>query len=298
MDLRRLKYFIVLAEELHFTKAARRLNMSQPPLSQQIKLLEEELDAQLLVRTKRAVMLTPAGRVLYELISPWLKELDAIANQVRRISQGEEGELHVTCSFSTAQALLPRVVKAYRRQHPSIAVQVSEMPLNLQVDAIIKGIADIGIMRLPIDQTYLTAMPLYDEALMVALPIDHPLSGNNMIGLADLKNETFLKASRQSAALFESIEGICRRAGFQARVTEVSSNLNTALGFVAVGMGVALVPESMKWAKPEGVVYVALMNSPRSTVGAVWRRDNEAAAVQLFLGVAKSMALEDSSINR
>ncbi|MDX3905964.1 MAG: LysR substrate-binding domain-containing protein [Pigmentiphaga sp.] len=294
MDFRRLQYFIVLAEELSFTKAARRLNMSQPPLSQQIKMLEAELGALLFQRTKRSVNLTPAGRELYEQVKPWLADLTAIANRVRRISQGEEGQLHVTCSFSTAQALLPRLVKNYRECHPNIAVEVLEMPMGMQVDAIIKGIVDVGVMRLPVDQTYLTTMPLYDEALMVALPVSHPLASRKAVSLLDLKNEVFLKASRHSAALFESIEAICRRAGFQAKVAQVSSNLNTALGFVGVEMGIALIPESMHWARPDGVAYVALKNSPRSTVGAVWRRDNESPAVQLFVDAARELALENS----
>src|SRR5688572_12402248 len=122
MDLRRLKYFVVVAEELHFTRAAERLHMSQPPLSQQIKILEEEVGAKLLQRSKRSVALTPAGRALYEEIVPWFSGLESIAERVRRIDEGEEGELNVTCSFSTTQGLLPRIIDEYHRRHPKIGL--------------------------------------------------------------------------------------------------------------------------------------------------------------------------------
>jgi DNA-binding transcriptional LysR family regulator len=291
MEIRRLQYFVVVAEELHFTRAADRLNMSQPPLSQQIKMLEAEIGAQLLQRTKRSVSLTPAGRALYEEIVPVLATLDSIAWRVRRISEGEERELNIACSFSTSQGLLPQVVMEYHARHPRITLKVNELPIEMQLDAITKGIVDVGFLRLPVEQPHLSVAPLYEEALMVALPASHFLATRKQLSLVDLKNETFLKAvARQSSALFESVEALCLRAGFVAKVAEVSSNLNTALGLVGVGMGIALIPESMSSLRPTSVVYRPLRNSPHSAVAAVWRRDNDSLEVQLFIDLARSLA--------
>lgn len=290
MELRQLRYFVVVAEELHFSRAAARLNMSQPPLSQQIKALEADIGATLFHRTKRSVALTAAGRDLYEQLGPWLATLEDMVGRARRIAAGEEGQLSVACSFSTTQALLPQIIRNFRDSYPKITLRLREMQIEQQLESLAKGLVDIGIMRLPVDESHLMTAPLYDEALMVALPLGHPLAARKQLSLIDLKEEVFLKASRNSAALFESIQSICRRAGFEATVTEVSSNLNTAVGLVGVGMGIALVPESMRWAKPSQIVYRPLRDSPRSTVGAVWRRGDAPPAVALFVDVANKTA--------
>ena len=291
MEIRRLQYFVVVAEELHFTKAANRLNMSQPPLSRQIRILEDEIGAQLLHRTKRSVALTPAGRALYEEIVPVLATLDSIVWRVRRISEGEERELNVTCSFSTSQRLLPYVVSEYHARHPKIIIKVNELPADMQRDAITRGVVDVGFVRLPVEEPQLAVAALYEEPLVVALPASHRLASRKKLSISDLRNETFLKAAaRQSAALFESVEALCLRAGFVTKVAEVSSNLNTALGLVGVGMGIALIPESMNSLRPRNVIYRPLGDSPQSTVAAIWRRDNDSLEVQLFVELARALA--------
>lgn len=295
IELRHLRYFVVVAEELHFSKAAIRLNMSQPPLSQQIKSLETDMGAELFRRNNRSVTLTQAGRDLYEQIVPWLNSLDTIRERARRISEGEEGQLSVAVTFSTSHFLMPQIISAFRDQYPKITIKLREMIGDRQVDALGRGLIDLGIMRLPVDESNLRIAPLYDESLMVALPPGHALASRKSLVLMDLKDELFLRASRKSSALFESIEGVCRRAGFDPRVMDVSSNLNTAVGLVGVGMGIALVPESTRKSGPRWISYRPLRDSPRSTVAVVWRRGDDAPVIKLFVDLATMVAGKPAS---
>jgi DNA-binding transcriptional LysR family regulator len=292
IELRHLRYFVVVAEELHFSKAAVRLNMSQPPLSQQIKSLERDFGAELFRRNNRSVTLTQAGRDLYEQIVPWLNSLNLIAERVRRTSEGEEGQLSVGVTFSTSHLHLPRIISAFRDRYPNVSVRMREMTGERQVDALGKGLIDIGIMRLPVDESNLLIERLYDESLMAALPPGHHLASKRSLALIDLKSETFLEASHKSSSSFESIEGVCEKAGFKPRTVNVSSNLNTALGLVAVGMGVALVPASTRQSGPRNISYRPLRDSPRSTVAAVWRRGDDSSVIKLFVNLARSIAGE------
>ncbi len=292
IELRHLRYFVVVAEELHFSKAAVRLNMSQPPLSQQIKALEEEMGAELFRRNNRSVTLTQAGRDLYEQIVPWLSQLDTISERVRRISEGEEGVLSVAVTYSTSHFLMPRIISAFRQRYPNITIKLREMTGDAQEDALARGLLDLGVVRLPVDESNLLIAPLYDESLIVALPPGHHLSQRKSLALIDLKDELFLKASRRSSALFESIEAVCRKAGFEANVMNVSSNLNTAIGLVGVGMGIALVPESTRKSGPRSLAYRPLKDAPRSTVAAVWRRGDDSPVIKLFVDLATEIASE------
>ncbi|AZG11095.1 LysR family transcriptional regulator [Pigmentiphaga sp. H8] len=285
IELRHLRYFVVVAEELHFSRAAARLNMSQPPLSQQIKMLEAMIGARLFVRTKRSVVLTNAGRDLYEQVVPWLRRLPEISEQARRIGDGEQGNLVVACSFTTCRGTLPKIIRTFTARYPSISVRLQETPNDAQIDELMRGLVDVAVMRLPVSHAELEAAPLYDEALVVALPRGHALAGRHRLRLGDLEGQTFVNASRRPVGLFQSVTALCRKAGFEARVLNISANANTAVGLVGVGMGIALVPESMRHVAAQDVVFRPLADSPRSTVAAVRRRDHASAATQLFMDI-------------
>ncbi|MBL0421898.1 LysR family transcriptional regulator [Ramlibacter sp. AW1] len=291
IELRHLRYFMAVAEELHFSRAALRLNMSQPPLSQQIRQLEEEIGAQLFVRNKRSVTLTNAGRDMYEHLSPWIDELSEIFARTRLISEGERGSLSVGCSYTTSHRLVPEVVRIFAERYPTVTIKLLEQPFARQVEALIRGFVDVAIIRLPVSHSELVSRELYEESLVAVLPHKHRLAGKSKLRLRDLKDEVFLTPSRHPAGLFDSVQTICEHVGgFKPTVLDISSSANSAVALAGAGMGVTLVPDAVRHADHKTVVYKTLVDSPRSMVGVVWRRANASPVTQLFVDVATEVA--------
>ncbi|TFY97342.1 LysR family transcriptional regulator [Ramlibacter rhizophilus] len=285
-ELRHLRYFLVVAEELHFSRAAARLNMSQPPLSQQIRGLEEAVGTPLFVRNRRSVALTTAGRELYEQVGPWLAGLDDIAERVRRVGEGEVGTLRIGCNFTTTQGLLPTLVQAFTQRYPAVSVRLQEATTDQQVDWLVQGRLDVGLVRLPVNAAHIEALPLYEESLVVAMPRGHRLARRTKLSLRDLRDEQFLNASRRPVGPFQSVQSQCRSAGFEPRLSEVSGNANSAIALVGAGMGIALVPESMARILPAEVIYKPLADSPTSTVAVARRRSGASPTALLFVELA------------
>jgi DNA-binding transcriptional LysR family regulator len=290
IELRHLRYFVAVAEELHFSRAAARLNMSQPPLSQQIKALEASVGTPLFTRNKRSVTLTSAGRDLYEQVGPWLAGLDAIAERTRRVGEGEVGSLRIGSNFTTTQRLLPELVRAFSQRFPAVSLRLQEASTAQQVELLSRGLLDVGFVRLPVDTTQLEATPLYEESLVVAMAKNHRHARRARLQLRELRDEVFLNASRQPVGLFQSVQSLCRQAGFEPRLLDISTNANTAVALAGAGLGIALVPESMKRTLPEPVVYKPLVDSPRSTVAVVRQRSGATPTALLFVEMAGRMA--------
>jgi DNA-binding transcriptional LysR family regulator len=285
-ELRHLRYFMVVAEELHFSRAAARLNMSQPPLSQQIRALEDALGTPLFIRNRRSVALTSAGRELYERAGPWLAGLDDIAARVRRVGDGEVGNLKIGSNFTTTQGVLPSLVRVFSQRYPSVSVQLQEAATDSQVDQLVRGLLDVGLVRLPVNTAQLEVLPLYEESLVVALPRGHRLAKRARLVLLDLREEQFLNASRRPIGTFQSVQALCRSAGFEPRLNQASGTANSAIALVGAGLGIALVPESMARILPGEVVYKPLTDSPRSTVAVAWRRSAASPTALLFVELA------------
>ncbi|MBP7565813.1 MAG: LysR family transcriptional regulator [Burkholderiaceae bacterium] len=287
LELRHLRYFAVVAEELHFSRAAARLNMSQPPLSQQIRALEETLGTPLFVRNRRSVALTAAGRELYEQVGPWLAGLHAMTDRVRRVGEGELGHLQIGCNFTTTQGVLPRLLREFSERYPQVSVQLLEAATDQQVEWLVQGKLDVGFVRLPVHAAPLEVMPIYDEALVVALPHGHRLARRQRLALPDLRDEQFLNASRRPVGLFQSVHSVCRQAGFEPRINGVSGNAHSAVALVGAGMGIALVPQSMQRILPGEVVYRKLVDSPMSTVAMARRRADPGPTAVMFFALAE-----------
>lgn len=257
INLRQLRFFLVLAEELHFRRAAERLEMTQGPLSLAIQALEEELGARLFLRSRRSVELTEAGKALQEEAPAIFERIAEVRDRVRRVVSGEVGQL--TLGFTSAASLLPffpAVIKHYRTRYPAVAVRLRELPSALQMQALLGGEIDAGILRLRGEApSEISIAHLFDEPLLVAMARGHRLAREPSIRLEDLRDEGFIAYPGGSGVvLYETVNQLCARHGFRPRVVQEAIEPPTIIGLAAAGLGVAVVPLGMRnFAHPEVV---------------------------------------------
>ncbi|QDQ98213.1 LysR substrate-binding domain-containing protein [Tomitella fengzijianii] len=265
MELRHLRYFVAVAEELHFGRAAERLHMAQPPLSHQIRQFEEELGVTLLHRSTRKVELTVAGAVYLERARSILQAVDAANRDATRAAAGEIGELSIGFTGSATYELLPGVTRILRAELPRVSLTVKgEMLTPAQVDGLRDGTLDIGLLRPPVHDPELTVHIVRTEPLIAALPEAHPLARNDAVRLADLRDEPFITyPSHFRSVVHDAVLDACREVGFRPRdVTEVSET-STLVTFIAAGLGVAVVPASVRRLEIPGAVYRPLAATTR-----------------------------------
>ncbi len=261
IELRHLRYFIAVAEELHFTRAARRLHVAQPPLSQVVRRLEKELDAQLLRRTSRRVELTDAGRVFLEEARRTVAAADRSVEVVQRAARGQTGWLRVGFVESAAYELLPRILPAFMSRSPGVQLELHELTTEMQLNRLASGDVDVGLVREVHSHDDLVVRQLLRESLVVALPRSHWLAGGWRIRLHQLDGEQFVLFPRsQAPRLHDLIAGLCRAAGFVPRAAQEAVNLPTILGMVAAGIGVAVLPAAVTTIRWSGVVYVPIVD--------------------------------------
>jgi DNA-binding transcriptional LysR family regulator len=260
MELRHLRYFRAVAEELHFGRAAERLHIAQPPLSQQIRQLERELGVALLTRTTRSVELTPAGRAYLQRTVVILDDVDDAGEQVRRISDGQEGRLVIGCVGSATYSLLPRLVRRLRETLPGVEVSVrGEMLAPAQLVALQAGEIDLALLRPPVRQPGLTVETIRRDRLLAILPAGHPLAARDELSVADLRNEEFVAHAGHGRSVMSSIlTTACADAGFVPNVRHEVAETSTLVTLVAAGLGVAVVPAPTAALDIAGVHYRAL----------------------------------------
>ncbi|WP_462388469.1 LysR substrate-binding domain-containing protein [Acidovorax sp. Q11] len=284
MELRHLRYFVALAEELSFTRAAQRLHVSQPPLSLQIALLEQELGAQLFVRTSRRVGLTLAGQAFLAEARAVLERLDAARQRVAAIGQGQAGRIEVGLSGSHFLGPFPAALARYRLSHPGVDVVLHEMQPALQQEALRDKRIDVGIARTAVNDDRLASTLLWPDPVVVALSPGHRLAGRKALALGDLRSEPFVMLRRDSSAHAEHMVQCCVQAGFAPRVAQTTVELAAVLSLVAAGLGVALVPSSLGALFAPRVVFKPLgAKAPRADVHAVQRRDDAIGVVPEFV---------------
>lgn len=290
MELRHLHYFIAVAEELHFSRAADRLHMAQPPLSQQIRQLEDELGFQLFHRTKRRVELTEAGAAFLAEARQVLQALDHAVEQGRQASRGEVGQLAIGFVSSTAYNILPPILQAFRRQVPAVTLELQELTTREQVQAVVAGKLDIGFVRPPIADPALEATVIFREPLIVALPECHPCRDAHQVSVKSLAQEPFILFPRVVApGLHDQILGVCLQAGFNPQVTQEAIQMQTIVSLVAAEMGVAIVPLSLQNLQRQGVVYKPLQETtPMVEVVIICRQDPN-ASVRRFLEITNQV---------
>ena len=212
MEFRHLKYFMAVAEELHFGKAAEKLHMAQPPLSRQIKNLEEELNVKLFERSKKMVRLTTCGTYLKEEAAKIFQHMDIMKNHIRLLREGIEGRIRIGYVGSAMHSVLPRVLTEIRRWMPGVHTSLYELRNLDQIVGLKYGSIDLGFIRTPINVEDLTIDPVFSETLSVILPLSHPLAGSRGIALRDLAEEPFISFCRECApGLFDCLISLCSR---------------------------------------------------------------------------------------
>ncbi|NMG05836.1 LysR family transcriptional regulator [Brasilonema sp. UFV-L1] len=297
MELRHLRYFVAVAEELHFGRAAQRLHMTQQPLSQQIRQLEDELGVLLFHRTKRRVQLTEPGKAfLAEARHILLKATQAV-EIVRQVAQGESGRLKVGFSGFATYSVLPKALRIFRERFPRVELELEEMTTTAQVQALQEQQIHLGLMIPPIPDASLTLEPILKEPLVVILPETHPLATQPELALSMLANESFILVSRQlEPGYYDQCISLFQQAGFSPKVVQKASQKQTILGLVSAGMGVSLAPASIRNIHRTGVVYITLDTlDVEVELVAVWRQDESLPVLRTFLEVTKEVVSQSFS---
>jgi DNA-binding transcriptional LysR family regulator len=276
MELRHLRYFVAVAEELHFGRAAERLHIAQPPLSRQIRDLERELGVELFVRVPRGVDLTPAGHAFLPEARLTLAQAERARRTARRAAEGETGRLRVGFVEAAADAaVLPDVLGFFRTWRAEIGISLFEMDAGQQAEALRTDRIDLGILHSPpLDaERWLDVDPIYDDPILVALPAAHPLARERLT-LTALADEPFVLVPRPSApALWDALIARCQGAGFSPRVVQEAAGWHTIAGLVAAGVGVAFAPRSLAQLQRPGVAWRSLPDlGVEMRVYAAWRQ--------------------------
>ncbi|MNF67179.1 HTH-type transcriptional regulator BenM [compost metagenome] len=285
MELRHLRYFIAVAEELHFGRAAEQLGISQPPLSQQIQALEEEIGARLLERTNRRVELTEAGRLFLDESRQVLAQVDKAVQLARRAQRGELGELKVGFTSSAPfTSTVPRSIHAFRQAYPDVHLELHEMSSAETVKALLEDSVQVGVIRPLALPDNLQAEELFREPLVAVLRADHPLAEGSEEGLAiaTLAEEPFVFFPRTfGTGLYDQLIALAREAGYSPRIAQEASEAMTIIGLVSAGLGVSVLPASFRRTRVDGVVYRTLLDPGATT--AVWlvRRRGERSPLAL-----------------
>jgi DNA-binding transcriptional LysR family regulator len=285
VELRQLRYFVAVAEELHFRRAAERLHISQPPLSQQIRALEDELGLVLLVRTRRRVELTPAGEAFLRDARALLGELQGAVATARRIDAGQAGRLRINFVGSALFSIVPGMVERFRRSRPGVELELRERPTVDQLRAVRAGLADVGLVRPPFEaDDALDVRTVLREHTVAALPAGHALAQYRRVPLRRLAAEPLVLFPREQAPGFHDLL-IDALTGARAapRVIQYAPEMLTIIGLVAAGTGVSLVPESVQRLALEGVCYRPVSRAPRSELVAITRAGEDSALVRAFL---------------
>jgi DNA-binding transcriptional LysR family regulator len=289
MELRHLRYFVAVAEELHFGRAATRLAIVQPSLSQQIRQLEDELGFPLFQRTKRFVELTEAGKVFLSAARSILAQVHEAKRAAQRAYRGEEGRLVVGYISSSTYDLLPLMLRVYRERFPHVEVVLRELTTHEQVRALEEEHIQVGLLRLPINAPLLDIEIVRQEPIVCVLPEEHPLAVRERIAVPLLAQEPFVLQSRhRGAGYYVELMKLCLTSGFSPNVIQEVTELHAIVGLVAAGIGVSLVPLSAQNIRSQGVVYRELEGTaPMTEMAVAWRRDAHSAIVQNFLTVAR-----------
>nr|WP_188536160.1 LysR substrate-binding domain-containing protein [Kocuria dechangensis] len=297
MEIRQLNYFIAVAEERHFGRAAKRLHMAQPPLSQQIRQLEEQLGVRLLDRTTRRVDLTAAGQVLLDRGRRIINEIEALKADVYQVGQGATGVLRVGFSGSATYGVMPRIVRRAKESMPGLSLTLhGEMLTPAMEEGLRDHTLDAALLRPPVASQDIDYRIVTSEPLVVAMPSFSALAVDRPLAVRELQDQEFITYPPESV-LYRTAADMCRQAGFQPRIAQVAGETSTLLSFVAAGGGVAVVPATVRAFQLEGVVYRDIEDAPEVELAVAWRRDDRSALLHNFLDLVVG-AHEDAAAAR
>lgn len=290
MELRHLRYFVAVAEELHFGRAAKRLCITQQPLSRQIKDLETELEAKLFYRTKRTVSLTEVGEIFLVEARKILQQTDYAVELVKQASQGKIGSITVGFTGSALNIVLPTAVRQLKKFYPQVKLTLKRLQTIEQVEALETGQIDLGLLHPPIENDTLILETIYQEQLVVALPDTHYLAkDSSSIFLKQLANESFILFPRQfGSVLYDQIINLCQQAGFSPNVVQEAIPQQTILGLVAAGIGISLIHSSVRTVGRHGVVFKELIEpTPVLETAVAWNPNTTNSVLPPFVKIIR-----------
>ncbi|MDE1146623.1 MAG: LysR substrate-binding domain-containing protein [Azospirillaceae bacterium] len=294
MDIRHLRYFTTVAEELHFTRAAEKLGIRQPPLSQQIQQLEREIGSPLFHRLSRGVELTAVGAAFLEDAKAILAHIDRAVASARQVARGEKGRLRLGLSMSvTAHPWISHLIRDYRARNSGVQVTLELNDFGQLTDAVRDGALDVALVRgRTAEVPGLNTYAVVEEKLLAAVPVGHRLADADAIDLADLADEDFLTITRTAGPnIYDIIIAACREAGFSPRIVQEVPAFPPMLNLVGAGLGVALAPDSMRNMRLEGVRLLDLRHGQDTApIMMVYRANEGAAAARALISLARRTA--------
>lgn len=287
MDFRQLQYFVAVAEELHFGRAADRLQITQPALSKQIAGLETTLEVQLLFRTKRTVELTHAGQTFLHQARQLLHQKETAIQLTRQTGCGDIGHLSIGFTKTATQTVLPQLLRDFLKRYPKVEIEMVELTTEAQVKALNQDVIDLAFLHPPIDQRGLQVYPILEESFVAVLPPQHPLGQYDVIPLKALAQEPLIIHPRQEGPiLYDGFLQVCQRVGFQPQIVKESISLQTRLCFVAAGLGITFVSDQFQSLVGNNVICRPLENCPiHLQFGAAWRQRSSNPALHNLLQI-------------
>jgi DNA-binding transcriptional LysR family regulator len=290
MELRHLRYFVAVAEESHFGRAARKLFISQPPLSRQIRDLEEELGLELLERSRHQVRLTDAGREFLDGARQTLAQAERAVGRAKQAALGRTGFLSIGYIPTGDLGVIPKVLRPFRKQHPHVQLELRSLPITPQVDELRRERIHVGFLRVPVHAPDLKIERIYTESLILAIQEKHPLARQRELRLSSLSSEPFLMFPRRLAPNYhDELIGFFRSAGFSPTIEHEVESLQTQLALVSAGLGLALLPSSVREIRRSGVAYRDLAEPvPSVEMAVAYLERNRSEVLSQFLEVVRS----------
>lgn len=291
VELRHLRYFLAVADELHFGRAAERVHVAQPAISQQIRRLEAEIGTELFHRNRREVRLAPAGEALRDYAVRAIDEVNGGVEAARRAARGEIGNLTVGFLETAASTIVPRAVRQFRAARPDVNLTLRELGVGAQIDDLQAGRLDVGIIRPPADSDDLVFERIIDEELIAAVPSGHPLAGRDQITARTVVDQPLVLLSREVVpGLYDQVLAIRQEESGSGAIAQEATSIQAVLGLVSAELGISVMPASVRSLSREGVEFVAIRSAHRSALLTARRRDDDSPVVEAFLAAARAAA--------
>ena len=287
MEFRQLRYFVTVAQELHFGRAAEYLNITQPALSKQIRVLEKNIEVELFLRTKRKVELTPGGKVFFKQAQQLLNQRDKAIELAQRAAKGEVGKLTIGFTPTATYSILPKLIGNFRKHYYQVEVKMLEMSTEAQVDALNRHIIDVGFLHPPIDARGLELYPILSEGFVAVLPQDSDLSKKASLSLKDLAQESFILHPRSEGSfLYDNFLKLCHQFGFQPQIVQEVDSHQSRICLVAAGIGITFIPVGLQILVSESLVCKPIENLPiKLEFAAAWHPLYVSSVLQKFLSL-------------
>lgn len=290
LELRHFRYFIAVAEELHFGRAAERLHMTQPPLSMQIRQLEEKIGVPLIIRDSRPIELTAAGKAFLVQAKDVLRHADSAAQRARLIASGEDGQLSFAMTSASVLSLLPRLIATFKRRYPNVKIDVTEMVSQDQFAALALNEINLGLVRPPVDRTIIDILKIHEEPILVAIPKQHQLADLSRVPVGEFNNLPFINFDPNKASYFYRLaDDLFINHHVKPLIVQTATQLHTVMALVSAGLGAALVPAAASRIHLEDLVLRPLdLDTPVSAeLFLAWNKNDQNPAIKSFLSLVR-----------